>query len=1190
MYIYHLRLNTIIVFFCISILFTNVFFTGSSLDNSDVYLSSSSNSRGSPRSPYIIDLNTTTAYPHQNITIYGLDSEDNAGYSVASGDVNNDGRDDIIIGAYHANGPGDTKIDCGKVYVLFSDNTLNGTISASQADMIIYGAESGDSIGDSITTGDVNGDTIDDIVIGATLADGLGNGRANSGEVYVIFGSNSLPAVKNLAISPPDVLIYGAESGDFSGKSVVTGDINGDNIHDIIIGAIYADGPSETRSNCGEVYLIYGNTVLPSNIDLASQADVTIYGVDAGDLAGHSVSAGDVNNNGYGDIIIGAIWARGPGNMRMFGGEAYLVYGNGSMLSTIDLATQANMTIYGKSQPSFGGCLGSSVASGDVNGDNIDDIIIGAQSEGILVSYMIAGAVHIIYGSTSLPIIQDLQMLKSNVTINGSCFYGYSGWAVAAGDINGDLIDDIIISSYRADKPLNGRSQCGEVHVINGSSSLPSQIDLIESEEDILVYGAESDDQVGISLAVGTIDSDNKYDIIIGAPYADGVNNIVTNCGEVYLILSAGEVFPTLKTEFIGLINGDGINNTTCYAKYKPYTFRVKVKVSRGLSALKTVNLGLDYHNNNLQYKWSEYGRNFTEVSDPNDYAFLNSMSTFRNNSKDTWTIDFNITFNWSYPDNDFHSIEVHSTSDSGLYDWLNLTDDIYRVENHLDFNGTLIAIGNYQGTLTEEDWVRGGEQINWSGLKVVYDGTNATYPPKGSGVNVTVWDSDGDYWNENPNSGENISITSPAAIKTNLNEIFILNITGVPSTCDNSSVTFKLNIDADNVSFANSFPNKQQWNTMLNPQCGITILDPTTKVNASSIQYQISTDNGTTWESDWINFETQQEDAESINCIVRPIFKDGKDNLIKWRAKDILGNGYTESEKFRILIDISNVTYSNITPSSEEWQTNLSVVCNITIIDNLSGVDASSIEFRISTDGIYNYGIWQSARKAINRNIIHCSVSPKFKEGIENYIQWRAKDIVGNGPFVSEDYQIKIKINYPPEVILLSPSDSIIIKTLTPELVWKGTDPDEDTSIYYYVYLNTDENKIINLDKSALLVSNFIDPKYKLESPLEDGFTYYWTVIPNDGIINGICSSGIWHFKIDTTVEIPIVTLVSPINNSNVSTQTPSLTWNVNYSNKKIVSYNVFIDLFSSLDNFTADHELPSFMPSQPLIRGASY
>lgn len=1124
------------------------------------------------RSPYIIDLNTTTNYPHQNVTIIGADSDDRAGNSVASGDVNGDGRDDIIIGAPYGDGQGNGKNNCGEVYILYN-GSLNVTMDLpSQADMIIYGADDTDLLGVTVATGDINGDKINDIIMGAVQGDGPAEGRGDCGEIYVIFGSGSLPVTKNLASSPPDLLIYGAGIGDSAGSSISMKDINGDNIGDIIIGARYADGPGDIRPGCGEVYLIYGNTILLSPIDLVSQADVTIYGVDSNDFAGSSVGAGKINNDNFNDILIGA-----SGNM----GEAYLIYSNNSLPSIIDLTSQANMTIYGKEMNSHLGC---SVSSGNVNGDDNDDIIIGANWERDSWNNRVGG-VHVIYGNDSLPTIKNLASSPANVTIYGDLSYDGLGDSVLAGDINGDLIDDIIIGAMYADGPSNVRAGCGEVYVINGSGSLPSIIEVRFSQEVVLIYGADKIDYTGKSLSIGKIDNDNTDDIIIGAYCADGINNTKSDCGEVYLILSSGK----LKTEFIGLINGDGINNKFCYSKYKSYTFEIKIIEPLNLTDLDTVTLGLDYTGENLQYSWSESTRKFTEIYDPNDYAALNTTSSYRNDGKFTWFIDFNITFNWSYPDNNYHGVQIYSTSDTGLKDWLDLPFNIYRVENHLNFSGSIITIGNYQGTLVEDDWIRGGEQLTWDGLKVVYNCTEDVYPID-SNVTVTIWDSDGDFWNETPNPGENISIITTADMEINPNEIYNINITGIPQNCDNSNVTFKLKIDADNVTFSNPFPSEVQWHTTINPQCGITISDPTTKVDASSIQYRISTDNGTTWKNDWVDLNSQSGDVKNIECIVKPVFKEGSDNIIQWRAEDILGNGYNESELYRIYIDISNVTFFNFTPKFDDIQWNLTVRCNITIFDNLSGVNASSVEFQFSTEGPYKYWSWQSARETQNGNMIKCSVTPIFEEGDDNYLQWRAKDLVGNGPYLSEEYQINVKHNEPSEATLASPGDGTILKTLTPELLWSGTDPDEDSPIYYNVYFSEIEIAVTDLDSSVLLCFKSTETSYKFEMPLSDGATYYWTVIPNDGIIDGTCKSGVWSFRIDTTVEIPIVTLVSPLHNSNVSTQTPSLSWNVDYSNEDIVSYNVFIDLFSSLDNFTANHASSPFTPSEPLIRGATY
>jgi uncharacterized membrane protein len=213
------------------------------------------------------------------------------------------------------------------------------------------------------------------------------------------------------------------------------------------------------------------------------------------------------------------------------------------------------------------------------------------------------------------------------------------------------------------------------------------------------------------------------------------------------------------------------------------------------------------------------------------------------------------------------------------------------------------------------------------------------------------------------------------------------------------------------------------------------------------------------------------------------------------------------------------------------------------------------------------------------------------FEEGDDNFIQWRAEDLVDNGPYLSEEYQINVKLNVPPETTLISPSDSSIIKTLTPELIWTGFDEDGDSPIFYYLYLSSDESLVNDLDPSTMIYQNLLTTDYQIETQLSDTTTYYWTVIPNDVIVDGICKSGVWSFTIDTHVEIPTVTLISPFNNSNISTQTPNLSWNMNYSNVDILSYTVILYSLTSSESYnTSNYKLTTFMQSTPLTRGVKY
>jgi len=339
-----------------------------------------------------------------------------------AGDVNGDGIEDLIIGDLFANPNGAVS---GATYVVFgrasiwpariSLSSLNGSNG-----FVLNGIDAGDQSGYSVSgAGDVNGDGIDDLIIGA------------SGETYVVFGraSNWPASIELSSLNGSNGFVLRGTSGLHSVSGA--GDVNGDGIDDLIIGA----------PRIFETYLVFGSASnWPASIELSSLDGSNGFTVSINvTRGGISVSgAGDVNGDGIDDLIIGLDSALKKGVVIVFFGSVNI--------SAQAAATVLNGTLLSKTGHSVSG-------AGDVNGDGIEDLIIGAFSAGTAFD---AGETYVVFGSAA--IWPDFIELPSSLDgSNGFSLLGiddgdFSGRSVSgAGDVNGDGIDDFIIGAPGAD-------------------------------------------------------------------------------------------------------------------------------------------------------------------------------------------------------------------------------------------------------------------------------------------------------------------------------------------------------------------------------------------------------------------------------------------------------------------------------------------------------------------------------------------------------------------------------------------------------------------------------------------------------------------------------------------------------------------------------------------------------------------
>jgi hypothetical protein len=436
-------------------------------------------------------------------------------------DLDSDGFDDLAIGVRRYTVSGASS--AGAVNIIHGSDaglTSVGDQLWSQDSSGISGtAEASDYFGYALAMGDFDGDTFGDLAIGVPFEE---DSLTNSGSVNVLYGTD-------LGLDDADDQVWSqnssgvedaCETNDSFGYSVVAGDFDGDGFADLAVGVPWE---GLAASSAGGVEVLYGTMAgLDATGDQfwhqnsSGVQDTEEYA----DRYGHNLTVGDFDGDSSTDLVVGVPW-EDVGAVTDAGAISVL-YGSDVGLTEVgdQFWSQSTTGVSGTAETSD--MFGWATTAGDFDGDGFADLAIGVPKERV-GAVAEAGAVNVLYGSSAgLTTAGEQLWSQDTAGVSGACETGDGfGFAVQAGDFNGDGYWDLAIGAYGED--IGTTVDAGSINVLYGTSA-----GLSTSGEQWLYQGssgvadsAEATDDLGIALTAGDYNGDGYMDLVAGVPGED---------------------------------------------------------------------------------------------------------------------------------------------------------------------------------------------------------------------------------------------------------------------------------------------------------------------------------------------------------------------------------------------------------------------------------------------------------------------------------------------------------------------------------------------------------------------------------------------------------------------------------------------------------------------------------------------